>query len=547
VLLVAAALGAVPAAAEGTDDVAADRVVVRLRETASTEARQQAARALGGRIGGVVSDDTFVVELDRPHAKRAAPPAGVLWAAPDAVYEAARRPNDECYASCSGLAGGQTELAGVGAERAWSLTTGSSRVVVAVLDTPADVAHPDLAGKVRRGPSFTDASRERGGCDPRKQAHGTAVAGIVGAHTDNRAGVASLGWATSVTSVGVLDCNGTGLASEIAAGIRWAADNGARVINLSLVGNPHPALEEAIGHATRAGALVVAAAGNEGGTEPRYPAAYPAVVGVGATDNAGRTISAFSNRGSWVDLAAPGEGIFTTSIGGYASFDGTSFSSPLVAAAAALVLGHRPHLDGAAVVRRLAWSAAPLPGAGGAVRWGRLDAGSALAEPRGASYRSVASDGSVFALGEASFRGAASAVALNRPVVGAAATPSNDGYWLVASDGGIFSFGDARFFGSTGGMRLNRPVVGMAATPSGRGYWLVASDGGIFSFGRAPFHGSTGGRPPAAVVGMAATRAGDGYWLATSAGHVLAYGGARAVGGAEGRARAPVVAITPAS
>ena len=83
-------------------------------------------------------------------------------------------------------------------------------------------------------------------------------------------------------------------------------------------------------------------------------------------------------------------------------------------------------------------------------------------------------------------------MALNKPIVGMAATPSGNGYWLVASDGGIFSFGDATFHGSTGAIALNKPIVGMAATPSGNGYWLVASDGGIFSFGDATFHGSTG-------------------------------------------------------
>jgi hypothetical protein len=78
------------------------------------------------------------------------------------------------------------------------------------------------------------------------------------------------------------------------------------------------------------------------------------------------------------------------------------------------------------------------------------------------------------------------------------------GYWLVASDGGIFAFGDAGFFGSTGGQPLNKPVVGMASTPDGKGYWLVASDGGIFSFGDASFLGSTGGQTlNQPIVGMA--------------------------------------------
>ena len=87
-------------------------------------------------------------------------------------------------------------------------------------------------------------------------------------------------------------------------------------------------------------------------------------------------------------------------------------------------------------------------------------------------------------------------IPLNHPIVGMAATPSGNGYWLVASDGGIFAFGDAGFFGSTGETPLNHPIVGMAATPSGSGYWLVASDGGIFAFGDAPDNlGSLAGKP----------------------------------------------------
>src|SRR5947208_1606896 len=105
----------------------------------------------------------------------------------------------------------------------------------------------------------------------------------------------------------------------------------------------------------------------------------------------------------------------------------------------------------------------------------------------------------------------AEATPLNAPVVGMPATPDGKGYWLVASDGGIFAYGDARFFGSMGGQHLNQPVVGMAATPDGGGYWLVAADGGIFSFGDARFFGSMGGQHLAyPVVGMAATPDGSG-------------------------------------
>ncbi len=171
------------------------------------------------------------------------------------------------------------------------------------------------------------------------------------------------------------------------------------------------------------------------------------------------------------------------------------------------------------------------------------------ATPDGRGYWLVASDGGVFAYGDATFYGSTGDTALNRPIVGMAATPDGRGYWLVASDGGVFAYGDATFYGSTGGTALNRPIVGMAATPDGRGYWLVASDGGVFAYGDATFYGSTGGtalnRP---IVGMAATPDGRGYWLVASDGGVFAYGDATFYGSTGGTAlNRPIVgmAATP--
>ncbi len=97
------------------------------------------------------------------------------------------------------------------------------------------------------------------------------------------------------------------------------------------------------------------------------------------------------------------------------------------------------------------------------------------------TYDLVAGDGGIFTMGNAGFYGSAGNIALNKPVVGMAATPDGKGYWLVAADGGIFTYGDAGFYGSAGNIALNKPVVGMAATPDGKGYWLVAADGGIFT------------------------------------------------------------------
>jgi predicted RNA-binding protein with TRAM domain len=147
--------------------------------------------------------------------------------------------------------------------------------------------------------------------------------------------------------------------------------------------------------------------------------------------------------------------------------------------------------------------------------------------PDGKGYWMVASDGGIFAFGDAGFYGSTGAISLNKAIVGMASTPDGKGYWMVASDGGIFAFGDAGFYGSTGADHLNKPIVGMASTPDGKGYWMVASDGGIFAFGDAGFYGSTGAdhlnKP---IVGMASTPDGKGYWMVASDGGIFAFGDA---------------------
>ena len=169
------------------------------------------------------------------------------------------------------------------------------------------------------------------------------------------------------------------------------------------------------------------------------------------------------------------------------------------------------------------------------------------ATPDAKGYRLAAADGGIFSFGDAGFYGSMGGTALNRPIVGMASTPDGGGYWLVASDGGIFSFGDAAFYGSMGARALNRPIVGMASTLDGRGYWLVASDGGIFSFGDAGFHGSMGAtalnRP---IVGMGGTVGGRGYWLAASDGGIFSFGDAGFHGSMGGTAlNRPIVGMAP--
>jgi hypothetical protein len=160
-------------------------------------------------------------------------------------------------------------------------------------------------------------------------------------------------------------------------------------------------------------------------------------------------------------------------------------------------------------------------------------------------YDEVASDGGLFAFGDAGFYGSMGGQHLNEPIVGMAMTPDGGGYWEVASDGGLFAFGDAGFYGSMGGQPLNQPIVGMTPTLDGQGYYEVASDGGLFAFGDAVFQGSMGGQPlNKPIVGMALTPDGGGYYEVASDGGIFAFGDAVFAGSMGGKPlNAPIVGI----
>jgi hypothetical protein len=149
-----------------------------------------------------------------------------------------------------------------------------------------------------------------------------------------------------------------------------------------------------------------------------------------------------------------------------------------------------------------------------------------MAATSGGGYYLVGADGGIFAF-DAPFYGSMGGQPLDQPMVGMCCAPSGEGYWTVAGDGGVFSFGEAPFYGSMGGHPLNQPIVGMCCTPTGKGYWFVAADGGIFSFGDAAFYGSMGGHPlNQPIVGMAATATGQGYWLVAADGGIFSFGDA---------------------
>src|SRR5207237_954177 len=139
------------------------------------------------------------------------------------------------------------------------------------------------------------------------------------------------------------------------------------------------------------------------------------------------------------------------------------------------------------------------------------------------------------------FSGSTGGMHLNQPIVGMASNPVGTGYWFVASDGGIFAFGDAGFFGSTGSIKLNKPIVGVAPTQTGQGHYLVAADGGIFSFGDAlSFTPRLGGSP---VTGVTAAPDGKGLWVTRANGEVDGYGSVPSLGGLTVPPAQPIVGI----
>ena len=223
--------------------------------------------------------------------------------------------------------------------QAWDLATGSAAVTIAVVNSGVDLAHVDLAGKILPGYDFinNDAVPQ----DDFSLSHGTHVAGIAAAITDNATGVAGVSWrGRAFLPVKVLDSSGNGTSAGVAEGITWAVDHGAQVINLSLGGpDPSTVLEDAVNYAYEKGVVVVAAAGNSGLNAPFYPASYAHVIAVAAADNL-NAHPVFSDSGPWVDLAAPGVSIFSTLRNNtYGNLTGTSMASPFVAGLAAILRG----------------------------------------------------------------------------------------------------------------------------------------------------------------------------------------------------------------
>ncbi len=389
-------------AGSGTSVVARDRLLIRFTAGATRAAQAQALAAAGvadpqpvdhtpyvrvsvpgdlATVSRVLAHDAAIAEVQPVYQRRTTDLP--------ATRTAALTPSEPAYRKSQAADAGLLRL-----PAAWALRHDSS-VVVAVVDTGVDLGHPDLKGRIVPGHDFVDndatAQDENG--------HGTQVAGIIGAVPDNNRGVAGVVWNARIMPVRVLDADGYGFDDTIAKGIIWAADHGASVINLSLGGpEADSVLQSAVSYATRKGALVVVAAGNDGTAATQYPAAYSEAIAVAATDSTG-TLTLFSSYGDWVDVAAPGWNVLSTALRfrgapSYIAESGTSFSAPYVSGVAALVRAQHPRWSVGHIRAQLRTTArdAGTPGFDEFYGFGVLDAAAALGAPRGRPVASAAAD-----------------------------------------------------------------------------------------------------------------------------------------------------------
>ena len=269
----------------------------------------------------------------------------------------------------------------INAESAWDVIKGSAAITVAVVDSGLSMTHLEFTGRIMPGWDFVN-----GDADPSDdQGHGTHVAGIIASAMDNGAGLTGLAPEVNIMPVKVLNAANTGTWTDIAAGIVYAADHGAQIINLSLGGPVDDIiLLDAVQYATGKGVFLAAAAGNIPDGGPFYPASYDEAVSVTAT-NSDDVRWTSSNYGDSIDVAAPGAAIWNTvwtsaNPQAYASKNGTSMATAYVSGLAALLLSANPTLTTADLRQILQQSAADLgdPGWDPLYGYGRIDAGAAL-------------------------------------------------------------------------------------------------------------------------------------------------------------------------
>ena len=349
-----------------------ERVIIKFRPGSNAT-----ARAALHRRNGLMVDRTIPQLL--LHAVRIPPGKtadGVIvryeghplveFTGPDQAYPSAEvTPNDQYYPFA-------WHLPRIGAPTAWETTTGDTDLIMAIIDSGVDSAHPDLAGKIVPGWNFFDDNTDTSDWGT----HGTAVAGAAAAATNNTIGVASVAWGCRIMPLRVSDpANGSASVFDLIDALVWAADHGARIANLSFGGiSGNSFLATGFRYfQDRTGGVITTAAGNSGLFDSNPD--DPLVLNVSATGT-GDLITDFSTWGTSIDVSAPGFLIYTTVPGSYGSAGGTSVAAPIVAGVGALVLSVNPNLDGPAVQEIIKRSADDLGPHGWDPEygWGRVNA-----------------------------------------------------------------------------------------------------------------------------------------------------------------------------
>jgi Subtilisin-like serine proteases len=328
---------------------------------------------------------------------------------PNYIYRINKTPNDPSLGRLWGMintgqadSSNRTGVAGVdiGAAQAWDITTGSDKVLVAVIDTGIDYNHPDLKDNVWtneaeangqpgvdddgngiiddiHGAAFIKAAASGNPLDD--HGHGSHCSGTIGAKGDDGKGIVGVAWNVRIMGVKFLDANGSGSLDNALKAIDYATKMGAKIMSNSWGGGGYSeTLKQAIERSNAAGALFVAAAGNESNNNdanPTYPATYdvPNVLTVAAIDNRGQ-LASFSNYGrNKVHVGAPGVNIYSSvKGGGYDSWSGTSMATPHVSGMAALLAAAEPALTNVEMKQRIIATAKPITGLRGKVKSGGL-------------------------------------------------------------------------------------------------------------------------------------------------------------------------------
>lgn len=362
-----------PAHADPPDRVPG-RLLVRFRADVDEDRKNGLEAAAGARKVGELSGLGIHVLQLPPNASEEATAHAfgqkdeVEFAEPDAICPVQDvTPNDPLFSSS------EWHLKKISCPAAWSTNPGSSGITVAVLDTGVNSSHPDLAPRIVPGWNVYDNNNNTGDV----YGHGTEVAGTIGACTNNGTGVAAVTWNCRIMPVRISATDGSATYSAMAAGLTWAADHGARVANISYIASTSATVTSAAQYFQSKGGVVTSSSGNYATFDSS--ADNPYILTVSATDGNDQLYS-WSNTGNNVDLAAPGSVYTTTADGNYASAAGTSFSAPIVAGVAALVLSQNPNLTAQQVQDVLKQGADDL----GTVGWdpqygyGRVNAAKAL-------------------------------------------------------------------------------------------------------------------------------------------------------------------------